>query len=153
MTEIENSKLKSKVSDLRHDIESHQNTLNFEAIWLFIATLACWSVDTNAGPLRLFAVGLVFTFFLERVFENKKNQKSFGKRAEEIRDEIKEFELEDDAKKARTLDLQNLEKERLGVKSIYKSTPRFLMAYSFWAISIAYFIGGFFYWITEFGRN
>ncbi|TPA32212.1 hypothetical protein [Vibrio parahaemolyticus] len=100
-----------RIEDLRGQITTRYNTLNLEAIWLFVATLGCWSVDQSI--IQMTALILVLVFFSSKVSKDK-----------------------GDVKKARLHELDDIDKNLLGLRSIYKSTPMFLMGYGFWAVSL-----------------
>ncbi len=50
-----------RIDELRIQITSRYSTLNLEAIWLFVATLGCWSV--NQPIVQIIALILVLVFF------------------------------------------------------------------------------------------
>ena len=133
----ENSEFISKIEGIRNAIERHHQTLNIEAIWLFLATLGCWSV--NVKWLQIAAILIVFVLFFYKVYENRKGQKSSAKRLKEIKVEIEKSNLATDSKKARLFDISELQYELLSFKSIYKRMPQFLICYAFWGISLLYF--------------
>lgn len=130
----ENTELLSKIDILRNDIARHLQVLNIEAIWLFLATLGCWSVDIEW--VRILAVGIVFVLFFYKVYENKKDDRSWGQRINQILEEIKLSNIDEDFKKARMYDLDIIKKDKLSFKNIYKTTPTFLICYLFWIISV-----------------
>ncbi len=50
-----------RIDELRIQITSRYSTLNLEAIWLFVATLGCWSV--NQPIVQIIALILVLVVF------------------------------------------------------------------------------------------
>ncbi len=50
-----------RIDELRIQITSRYSTLNLEAIWLFVATLGCWSV--NQPIVQIIALILVLVIF------------------------------------------------------------------------------------------
>ncbi|HFQ5438710.1 TPA: hypothetical protein ACGUMO_004534 [Vibrio vulnificus] len=123
-----------RIEDLRGQITTRYNTLNLEAIWLFVATLGCWSVDQPI--IQMFALILVLIFFSSKISKDKKFESTFAKVLKDIKFDLEESALEGDAKKARLHELDDIDKNLLGLRSIYKSTPMFLMGYGFWAVSL-----------------
>ncbi|EGR1146030.1 hypothetical protein WM008_23080 [Vibrio vulnificus] len=123
-----------RIEDLRGQITTRYNTLNLEAIWLFVATLGCWSVDQSI--IQMTALILVLVFFSSKVSKDKKFDSTFAKVLKDIKFDLEESVLEGDVKKARLHELDDIDKNLLGLRSIYKSTPMFLMGYGFWAVSL-----------------
>ncbi|ASG09089.1 hypothetical protein EA004_15655 [Vibrio anguillarum] len=123
-----------RIEDLRVHISNRYNVLNLEAIWLFVATLGCWSV--NQPIIQLMAILLVFVFFSSKIFKDKKYESTFTQHLKEIRADIEASVLEGDVEKARLHELDEIEKNLLSIRSIYKSTPMFLLGYGFWALSL-----------------
>ncbi|ELB2807855.1 hypothetical protein ACOGST_004642 [Vibrio alginolyticus] len=128
-----------RIEDLKSQISSRYNILNLEAIWLFVATLGCWSVDQK--HVQMLAILLVLVFFSAKVAKDQKYDTTFARMLKDIRNDIEESILEGDSKKARLHELEEINNNLLGLKSIYRSTPMFLMGYAFWAISV--FVFGF----------
>ncbi|CCO45873.1 conserved hypothetical protein [Vibrio nigripulchritudo SOn1] len=124
----------ARIEDLRGQITTRYNTLNLEAIWLFVATLGCWSVDQPI--IQIIALNLVVVFFSSKILKDKKFDSTFAKVLKDIRSDLEESGLEGDAKKARQHELDDIDKNLLGLRSIYKSTPMFLIGYGFWAVSL-----------------
>jgi hypothetical protein len=123
-----------RIDDLRSQISTRYNTLNLEAIWLFVATLGCWGVDNII--IQILALIIVFVFFSSKVSKDKKYDTTFVKILKGIRADIVASPLEGDSRKARLHDLDEIDRNLLGLRSIYKSTPMFLLGYGFWATSL-----------------
>ena len=126
-----------RIEDLRAQISNRHNALNLEAIWLFVATLGCWSV--YQPWVQLVALLLVLAFFSFKVSKDEKYSAAFSKLLKNIREDIEASELEGDIKKARLYDLNEIDSNLLSLKTIYKSTPMFLVGYVFWAFCLLYF--------------
>lgn len=142
MSEEIRLELISKVDTLRGQITTRYQTLNLEALWLFVATLSCWSVDIPY--LRMVAIILVLIFLVFKIVGNKKSDQTFTQIYDDIKNEVNKSDLEEDIKKARLHDLTEIKVNLLSIKSIYKSTPIFLLGYGFWSISFYYFFQGLF---------
>ena len=143
MLDIIRTEFIARIDDLRSQISTRYNTLNLEAIWLFVATLGCWGVDNNI--IQMLALILVLVFFSSKVSKDKKSDTTFFKILKAIRDDIETSRLEGDSRKARLHDLDEISKNLLSLRSMYKSTPMFLLGYSFWAISLLTFVFRMFY--------
>ncbi len=59
-----------RIDELRIQITSRYSTLNLEAIWLFVATLGCWSV--NQPIVQIIALILVLVFFRTKYLKIKR---------------------------------------------------------------------------------
>ncbi|KAB7700285.1 hypothetical protein GBN26_09425 [Plesiomonas shigelloides] len=127
----------ARIEDLRGQITTRYNTLNLEAIWLFVATLSCWSV--NQSIIQLIALILVLVFFSSKISKDKKFESTFVKVLKDIKFDLEKSVLEGDVKKARLHELDDIDKNLLRLSSIYKSTPMFLMGYGFWIVSLLTF--------------
>ncbi|ELK5320542.1 hypothetical protein Q6699_004181 [Vibrio vulnificus] len=127
----------SRIEDLRAQISNRYNALNLEAIWLFVATLGCWSV--NEQIIQMIALIIVLLFFSTKVSKDKKYDTTFIQISKDIRADLEMSVLEGDVKKARIHELDDVVRNHLGLTSIYKSTPIFLLGYGFWALSLMTF--------------
>ncbi|EGQ7944464.1 hypothetical protein G8G17_003364 [Vibrio cholerae] len=126
-----------RIDELRIQITSRYSTLNLEAIWLFVATLGCWSV--NQPIVQIIALILVLVFFSYKVSEDKTYSSTFVKVLKDIRKDIDNSILEGDVKKARLHEVDEIDKNLLSFVSISKSTPKFLLGYGFWTLSLFIF--------------
>ncbi len=131
-----NEKIIVKLEYFRLQIMKHYKTLNRGAMLLFIATLACWSV--NHPIIRLVAVFVVLFIFASVVFESRKDDRNFDKFVKDIEKEIEGSDLGVDIKKARRYDLSDIEAEN-NYKKLFIG-PRFLACYIFWFVTLFFFI-------------
>lgn len=128
----------NKINCLESDILERFNRLNHESLWLFVATLSCWSVDNTY--IRTIAILLVFFFFFKRVSDNKSNNEDNFKRIKDIETIIQESGLVGDSLDARYYRLDKVKKDNLTLKNMYKSTKVFLVGYAFWSLSLLIFL-------------
>lgn len=138
MAEEAKQALISRIDNLKTRITNRYNTLNIEAIWLFVATLGCWSVDQPY--VQIIAIIIVLVLFASRVSKEHKFGSTFGEDLKKIRIEIENSPLEGDTKKARLYELDEINKNLLSLKSMHKYTPMFLLGYGFWAVSFIVFL-------------
>ncbi|MCP3922421.1 MAG: hypothetical protein GY714_07545 [Desulfobacterales bacterium] len=131
-----NEKIIVKLEYFRLQIMKHYKTLNRGAMLLFIATLACWSV--NHPIIRLVAAFVVLFIFASVVFESRKDDRNFDKFVKDIEKEIENSDLGVDIKKARRYDLSDIEAEN-NYKRLFIG-PRFLVCYIFWFVTLFFFI-------------
>ncbi|HGH8099633.1 TPA: hypothetical protein ACJOGZ_003685, partial [Vibrio cholerae] len=104
-----------RIDELRIQITSRYSTLNLEAIWLFVATLGCWSV--NQPIVQIIALILVLVFFSYKVSEDKTYSSTFVKVLKDIRKDIDNSILEGDVKKARLHEVDEIDKNLLSFVS------------------------------------
>lgn len=123
----------SRILDLKLQIQNRYNTLNLEALWLFVATLGCWSVNHYIAQLA--ALIIVPFLFFYRVYEGKKTSTTFDKLLKEIRKDIEKSILRGDARLARFRELDEVQND-LRLKSLYQRAPNFLVAYVFYATTL-----------------
>jgi len=75
-----------KIYEFHENIENYRRSLNLEAIWLFVATLGCWSV--NSDIIRVFSLSITFFLFSFQAYHRLPNKKSFEKIRMEAQREI-----------------------------------------------------------------
>ena len=66
--------VEAELEALQHEIRFYRKTLNNEAVWLFLATLGCWSVSNLV--LQLVAYMIVVGLFGRRVSEQTRETRS-----------------------------------------------------------------------------
>lgn len=127
----------SRIEDLKAQISNRYNVLNLEAIWLFVATLGCWSV--SQPHIQILALLLVLVFFAFKISRDKKYELTSVTEMKKIRKDLDESILEGDAKKARLHELEEINKNLFSLRAMYKSTPMFFIGYGFWGLCLFYF--------------
>lgn len=125
-----------QVDDLRNRIISHHDNLEINAAWLFVATLGCWSVSQS--HIRILAALIILFLFIKLVFA-KKQAETVDKVIKNLKSEIERSSIQEDFKKARYFDLDQISKDLLSYKVIPRRAPQFIICYVFWGISITYF--------------
>lgn len=78
--------LKDEIESYEKNLDQYRFALNKESVWLFVATLGCWSVNTNRlMQILAFVVTLIFFYSLVNShLSDKKSFDSFEKRIEEL---------------------------------------------------------------------
>lgn len=127
-----------KILKVKKYINRQYEILNMEAIWLFVATLGTWSVTNKY--IRVIAILLILVLLGFKIYENRNDRRPFKEMFVSLRNEIKGSSLEGDAEKARLYEIGEAEKELLSWKSMFLLTPKFLICYLFWGISLLYFV-------------
>jgi hypothetical protein len=134
MTEINNLEFKNRIENVKSYIELRYEHLKIEAIWLFVASLGCWSVNNKYMQIVSFLIVLVL--FCLNLGKGKDGELTFSQRLNEIKNDINNSDLEDDLKKARFYEIDNINRDWLSISSSYKKTPEFVITYLFWGGSL-----------------
>jgi hypothetical protein len=81
--------IENKILELQQDVREFWATLNEQGIWLFLATLGCWSV-TDLTTKRLAFVATFFIFYetTNNILKPFLKGSSFVKRAKKIKQSI-----------------------------------------------------------------
>jgi len=132
-TTEENETIKQKLSELESHIDDYRTSLNTEGIWLFLATLGCWSVNHDFS--QAFALMITFILFSYRIYSKASFRVSFSTNIKTLEDQIKTQITQEDTQKARLHDLQQIQSKKLSTFQHIKQTAIFLMCYSFWGIT------------------
>lgn len=135
MNKEERKQLKKEIAKTKKIIRSHHSKLNTEAIWLFLATIACWSID-QAIPAFI-ALALVLVFFMTIVLKGVDIKTSFPKMINIVKKPLLDVK-QDDWYKARMFEVQQLKKE-IGLIGTLR-TWRFIISLIFWGITVFYFL-------------
>ena len=134
MNEEEKEQLKEKIANTKETIRSHHSRLNTEAIWLFLATIACWSID-QAIPAYI-ALVVVLIFFMTIVLTGVDIKVSFSRMIKIVKDPLLDLE-QDDWYKARMFEVEELKKD-IGFNGTLR-VWRFVISMIFWGITVFYF--------------
>lgn len=137
------TELENKIIDFEIYIKSRHEDLKIQAIWLFVATLGCWSVNQIAT--QIIALFIVFFLFFSKLSKNKKGDESFPERISNIKKEINDSCFDIKLKKAMLYDIGNLESDWLGRGSSFKKMPEFMVVYFFWSWSLVVFLSRLFF--------
>ena len=133
-----NEIIKSNIHNLELTIQQYWTTVNQEGIWLFIACLGAWSVD--AGWIRYFAAVIIFLVFSYRFYARFKETGFFSTIIKGLKQNISTLEKDSDQQKARTHEIEKVEK----MLSVSRSVPKifiYLVCSGFYIVSISRWIG------------
>lgn len=123
-----------RIAEIKDYINGHYTNLDVHALWLFVATLGSWSIDNPY--IQLLSMVIIFFLFFSLVFDNHKDLRPFKEVLTELEQEIKDSPLTGDAEKARYHEISEIKRQLLGFKSVIYLTPKFLVCYSFWGLSL-----------------
>ncbi len=133
--------LKNSLNRFSEGIDRYRETLNQEGVWLFLATLGCWSVQGDWTVL--IALLLTFALFSYRVYGRVEYRRTFAASLRDLRAEVASSSLAEDMKKDRLRDIQQLESTKLSNFRHAKETAVFLFCYSFLVLSAIQRLFGF----------
>ncbi len=128
-----NSVIKDKLSSFELHINSYRDSLNSEGVWLFLATLGCWSV--NGFWYQIAALMITFFLFSHRIYARLEDKRLFPTIIKELAADINELP-DGDTKKARIYDLDQIRNVKLGVLNHFKATGIFIVCYSFLGLTL-----------------
>jgi hypothetical protein len=121
---------------LRQYINAYRTALNTEGIWLFLATLGCWSVTNIFLQFSAFALAVIL--FGERLNKRTSETRSFSERFKAIEDLISTDLPEGDSQKARLYDLAALRAKELSKINSLRSVWTFSLCWFFYGASLLY---------------
>lgn len=124
-----------KIYEFHENIENYRRSLNLEAIWLFVATLGCWSVNNDI--IRVFSLSITFFLFSFQAYHRLPNKKSFEKIRMEAQREINALpnpEIKDQYQK----ELDEIVSTKLSTSSAIAGSSIFCLCFSFWFLSVIY---------------
>jgi hypothetical protein len=139
---INYQRIEDKIYALQRDAREYQKNLNTEAIWLFLATLGCWSV-TNKW-LQLFALILTIFLFGSRMKNGLREKKldtmlPFAERARTLKDRIEQMSSTEDWRKERLFSiLEELQTNELSTRAKVERNWVFIICWLFYGISLFY---------------
>lgn len=67
--------IKNQINEYENHIDTYWSSLNTEGVWLFLATLGCWSV--NHAESQLFAIVIAVILFSYRIIVKISDKRSF----------------------------------------------------------------------------
>jgi len=124
-----------QISDLIEQIYKYWELLKLKGIWLFLATLGCWSVEHRY--ICILALGTVGALFAEQVIYRLPNKKSFGSQAKDLLRKIGESEEISDKQKSLYLEEINIIENRiLSFSHSTRFTWIFLICFLFYGLTV-----------------
>jgi cell shape-determining protein MreC len=133
-----NEKFLYEIVELRRNLAEFRTHLQDHSIWLFLATLGCWSVTSK--PLQYAALLLTAFLFVFRAFFGGKHGQSYTRKLRALKDEINKSKLEEDEKKTRLWDVETLEKENLAVKPLIWKDLIYWLCVCFFLMSFIFLV-------------
>ena len=140
-TESATTSLRRNLDQLRHWYGERTDHMNRQSIWLFLATLGCWSVSQPHLRLLSFLVTLCIFFYLAV------DGLQTGSPAREIRltieSDLTSPSISAEEKKARDQEYRELEHSVMSAANLKRSWLYWL-TFTYWFASTVYFVVVFF---------
>jgi hypothetical protein len=133
MQTTNNKEIIIKISEYENYIDIYWSSLNKEGVWLFLATLGCWSVSHIF--IQTYAIMITFILFSYRIYSKFNDITPLYSMRRSLEEKIKNELEESDTKKARLHDLYKIKDKKLSTLNTLKSTFIFLICYSFLIIT------------------
>lgn len=131
-----NSTVDEEIDALKRHVQGYRRALDSEGVWLFIATLGCWSVTNE--KLQFIAFIVAGMLFGERMAKRSSENRSFSKLVEKVEERIGELLPEGDARKARLYDLVEFRKSELSVLKSVRHNKVFFVCWLFYGASLIF---------------
>ncbi|MDD2540966.1 MAG: hypothetical protein PHH28_07965 [Desulfuromonadaceae bacterium] len=131
--------IEDSLADLQIHIREYRAYLNEESIWLFLATLGCWSVAGQGT--QFIALSITVILFGRRLSEKLADKRSFTKIILSLEARITAELPNGDTRKARLYDLAQLKKDELSSITALKKNWVFLLCWGFYALTFAHNLG------------
>lgn len=125
---------------LADHISGYRRTLNSEGVWLFLATLGCWSV--TLPPAQLVAYVIAVLTFGRRIDQRNVETRSFSTLIGELKNRIAELASSESEKKAGLYDLLAIRERELSMFTPFMQVKQFLLCWAFWGFSFVYSLHG-----------
>jgi len=126
--------MRNELLTLERDLAHWRSTLNQEGVWLFLATIGCWSIPV--GWERVVALLLSVSLFGWRALAQQKDLKPFPKRCTEYEAMIRREATDEIERKAALYDLMVLREEYISLKST-RHVVVYIVTSGFWFYSFA----------------
>jgi hypothetical protein len=139
---INDQMIEDKIYYLQRDVREYQENLTTEAIWLFLATLGCWSVTDKWFQLFAFILpGVVFGSRVRNHFiEERLDTMPFLERVKILKARIEQMSSTEDRRKEHlSSNLEKLQTNELSPRAIVGRGGFILLTcWLFYCFSLAY---------------
>ena len=130
--------LLNQIRTLQEEINLTSRRIDEMSIWLFLATLACWSVTHPV--MKIVSVFFVLFFFIEHVIRDNFSKKSYKARIKDIKATAESSSLKDEEKCQVIGALARYCENQLGFKRMFKTNYKYVVAAIFYAATLVLFL-------------
>jgi len=117
------------LKELKARVKKYNTNLNESGIWLFLATLGCWSV--KGVWLPYIAVGATFIIFTHKLVTGLDGFKTFTSELDSLKTKVENSDLDDKSKKAIKFDILEFNRLHLSYKRIILHVPAYYLSMIF----------------------
>lgn len=128
-----------RINALSDYIDKAREEMNTKGVWLFLATLGCWSISQSF--LQVAGYMLTLYLFAELLRKNFGSSRSFLEQVRDLEAELVDIEKVDDRDHviAKGLkELRELEETKLHGLTPYKETKVYIAIFLFYTASVGY---------------
>ncbi len=131
---MKETKIKQEINDYCENIDQYRRALQTESVWLFLATLGCWSVSDAA--IQLFAFFITIVFVGIRVSSKLTVKKTFNTFERTIKELIESEFISGPRKEHYEEELQLIQQKRASNIQPLQTAPMFFICSIFlmWSI-------------------
>ena len=123
-----------ELSTLNASIDKHLNALNLEGVWLFLASLSCWSIPD--GIPRVLALLASLFLFSQQYKGHGHDQRLIPKQFEASAARISVLAIHDDLKQEGIEQVNRLKSHRMGGLRPFYCLPSFIVGWSAWSATL-----------------
>ncbi|RXK03560.1 hypothetical protein [Halarcobacter bivalviorum] len=131
---IEYDKIKKEIKEFENEVNIYKEALNIEGVWLFLATLGCWSVNNTF--ISFFALFLTIYLCSVRIFDKRSDSRLFTTVVKDIKKSIDDLN-DENTKILRRAELRSIE-DRIKIFNSVKEGLIFVFCYIFWVVTLVY---------------
>lgn len=123
---------------LKMHMHHYRSALNDRGIWLFLATLGCWSVEN--AHMQILAFLITFYLFFTQLTESQKDKRTAPLLVAAVKDRIAKADLDDKSRNKYLFDLKALEREIFSLNlTTFRNALPFFLPWLFFGISFVLF--------------
>lgn len=136
---LSKNELVSQIYNLISIINEHKRLLGEKPVWLFVATLSCYSIDGKFIIIKLISMVIVLIFFSLVIREKRETPELFNNNKMCLEQCIDEGDLQKNDKDQLKKELNDFFAKKLSIWSTDRSNVKLLLGLSFWIISFFHF--------------
>jgi hypothetical protein len=128
----------NQIRTLEEEIHLTSKRVDEMSIWLFLATLACWSVTEPV--MKIIAVFIVLFFLIDHVITGNYSKKSYKARIKDIKERVNNSKLSEPEKNQAIGALSRYCENQLGFKKLFKTNYQYVVAALFYSGTLVLFL-------------
>jgi hypothetical protein len=126
---------------LNQQIYDYWDSLNVEGVWLFLATLGCWSVPYRYACI--FALCITGALFVGRIYARIPVRRTFSMQINALLDDIEGSQVLTDERRAHyRSELDRINNDILNYRHSIRHTGWFIVCFVFFGLSVYWWFTG-----------